>query len=287
MLLDLTKHDERDAWLTMYEYLWNHGKRVSPRGLNTLEVQDWQCRMNPWNRYPTFAERKFNHRYVYAEFLWYLRGDPTDVETIARYAPFWRNIIDDPSNPFIWSQYGRYIWGEGQLLNAARQLRDDKDSRKASIVIATKDNYLLPSDAKDTVCTYAINFSIRDNELQMHVSMRSNDFIRGFQSDFFQFSMLQEIMFNLLSKWYPDIKMGFYTHKTDSMHIYERHWKMAEKILNSEGKNYEPTPAEKLIPKIAGWEDAVEIVTYKENAIKSPTIRFARRFTEWEARRES
>ena len=55
------------------------------------------------------------------------------------------------------------------------------------------------SNDKDKICTYSISFRIRKNKLNMTVNMRSNDFILGTQIDFFQFSVIQEMLLKYLS----------------------------------------------------------------------------------------
>ena len=61
--------------------------------------------------------------------------------------------------------------------------------------------------------------------------MRSNDIVLGFTNDVFQFTMLQEAMLVELKKHYPELKLGQYFHNAGSMHIYDRHFEMANKII--------------------------------------------------------
>lgn len=75
-------------------------------------------------------------------------------------------------------------------------------------------------------CTCYIQYFIRENKMNCIVNMRSNDIIWGTAYDVFSFTMLQELLANMLH-----IEMGWYIHFAGSMHIYDRHLKMAEKIL--------------------------------------------------------
>jgi thymidylate synthase len=70
-------------------------------------------------------------------------------------------------------------------------------------------------------CTLSLVFQIRDNKLQLSVTMRSNDIIWGFCNDSYVFTLLQEYVANDLG-----IEMGEYVHHSISMHIYERHFDM-------------------------------------------------------------
>jgi len=63
--------------------------------------------------------------------------------------------------------------------------------------------------------------------------MRSNDIIYGFCYDFPFFSFLHQLMFCILKGTYEDLKLGPYIHHAASMHIYERHFDMMNKIVNN------------------------------------------------------
>jgi thymidylate synthase len=93
------------------------------------------------------------------------------------------------------------------------ELIKNKDSRRASISIYdAKDRYNFEND---TPCTYAINFRILDDKLNMSVMMRSNDLWYGFANDQYCFSKLQELVANRL-----DIKVGSYFHFVNDLHLY-------------------------------------------------------------------
>jgi thymidylate synthase len=59
--------------------------------------------------------------------------------------------------------------------------------------------------------------------------MRSNDLILGTALDVPAFTFLQELMALELG-----LELGYYHHTSNSLHVYERHYAMCEKILNSE-----------------------------------------------------
>ena len=56
--------------------------------------------------------------------------------------------------------------------------------------------------------------------------MRSSDLIFGIAYDIPAFTMFQELIANELN-----VGLGTYTHTSNSLHIYERHFDMAEKII--------------------------------------------------------
>ncbi len=95
-------------------------------------------------------------------------------------------------------------------------------TRKASISLY--DGKEIDLYKKDTICTYAINFYITDNKLNIQALMRSNDLVYGFCNDQYCFSKLQKLVADELN-----IETGTYFHFACNMHIYERHYKLKNK----------------------------------------------------------
>jgi thymidylate synthase len=71
----------------------------------------------------------------------------------------------------------------------------------------------------------AIQFLVRDGALECLAFMRSNDVIWGLSYDLYILTMLQELMASELG-----LELGRYTHVATSMHVYDHHLAMAEKI---------------------------------------------------------
>lgn len=165
---------------------------------------------NPLDRIISTNSRNFNEEYAEYEWQWYLSCD-SDATEIAKKAKIWYKCMDSKGK--VNSNYG-YQWNKGnQLEYVLNELTKNKDSRRASISIYdAKDRYNFEND---TPCTYAINFRIIDNKLNMSVMMRSNDLWYGFCNDQYCFSKLQELISNKL-----EIEIGSYFHFTNDMHLY-------------------------------------------------------------------
>lgn len=224
----------KNQWLKIYKDLYNNGIESSPRNLKIKELQDYLFFGNPYNRFASFKERNLNIKYIVGEFCWYLRGKLNDLNGIEYYSSFWKKIAND-KKPLLNSNYGFYI--NKQFDYCLNCLFNDKDTRQASIIIANLKNNL--SSTKDKICTYSINFRIRENKLNMSVNMRSNDFILGTQIDYFQFSVFQEMLLKKLQIKYNNLEIGYYSHKADSLHIYENKFKIMNSIIESNGNNFE------------------------------------------------
>lgn len=224
---DITQHET--ALRCHYEELVARGKHVKPRGLEVIEIENYAFSLPPYVRFANFADRKLNLDYIKTEFLWYLKGDKFDT-SITEYAKMWSDLINEDGT--INSNYGQYIFGEQQqFLRALSELKKDKDSRRATIMILSHSH--LDSKTNDYPCTYAINFRIRNNALNMSVRMRSQDAIYGFGNDIPCFSFIHEMMTCALQDTYDELECGEYHHCADSFHVYERHFDMLNKIAGN------------------------------------------------------
>ncbi len=115
----------------------------------------------------------------------------------------------------------RKHFGIDQLERVCSALEHNADSRQAVLQIwdPVLDFPLTngsPS-SPDIPCNLCSMLKIRDDKLHWTQIMRSNDLFRGTPYNFVQFSVLQEV----LSGWLG-VKLGTYTHLSDSLHVYER-----------------------------------------------------------------
>ena len=211
--------------LQMYKVVAN-SLEITTRGQTCREVRNLGLIFD--GREPictNFEARDFNLKYAKKEWLWYLGADPKD-HSIMEHAKLWKKL-QQPDGTF-YSNYGQYIFN-GQLQYVVKTLSEDSSSRRASIVLLKQEH--LFAENSDVVCTYGINFHITNDILSMTVMMRSNDVIWGFTNDAFCFSQLLIFVHRLLLKTYPNLKIGTYTHFTNSMHVYDRHYDMIKKII--------------------------------------------------------
>ena len=88
--------------------------------------------------------------------------------------------------------------------------------------------------------------------MHLGVNMRSNDIIFGLCNDVFTFSLFQQLMLNELNSRGAKVTLGTYNHHAGSLHLYERHYSMASKILLE--KRTEPISKFILNPEFRSWE---------------------------------
>jgi len=204
----------------------------APRGMAIKEKLACKFTItNPLDRLPYVPVRKFSATYVVAELLWYLSGD-NKTEWIANYSSFWNSISDDGETAN--SAYGARIFKPHPRIAGGsfsqwdyikKELAQDPDSRRAVVHIRSPWDSV---EAKlDVPCTLSLQFFIRDEKLHLVAHMRSSDLILGIAYDIPAFTMLQELMAFELG-----LDMGTYTHVSNSLHIYDRHYKMVETMIS-------------------------------------------------------
>lgn len=200
-------NNAQEAFESYYDIISNIGQDFSnTKALFNIGFEI----LNPLDNYINTDYRKWNPTYAEREWDWYLSGNPSAVE-ISKFAPIWKNMMDDNGN--VRSNYGWQWKRNDQLNKVVNQLKSNKETRQA--VISIYDGKEIDTYSKDTPCTYAVQFTILDNKLNMTVLMRSNDLWYGFCNDQYCFSRLQEMVSIELN-----IEIGSYYHFAHNLHIY-------------------------------------------------------------------
>ena len=198
-----------------FNYLWDHIQEQGVDFDNTKAI--FNCGFyidSPLDNHITNPDRNWKHEYAEAEWQWYLSGDNSISKLGSIYGkipPIWVKMANNKGK--VNSNYGWQWQRENQIDYVVHKLKKHKETRHAAISIydcKEHDKY-----KKDTPCTYAVQFTILNDKLNMSVYMRSNDLWYGFCNDQYCFSMLQKLVAERLS-----IDVGWYYHHAHNMHIY-------------------------------------------------------------------
>ena len=160
------------------------------------------------------VKRNWSQEYAEAEWQWYCSGDPNIAklgELYGKVPAIWKRMADKYGN--VNSNYGWQWKRSDQLEKAIEQLKNNKNTRQAAISIY--DGKEIDSYATDTPCTYAVQFTILNDKLNMSVLMRSNDLWYGFCNDQYQFSNLQ-----MYVAYQIGLPVGTYYHFAHNLHLY-------------------------------------------------------------------
>ena len=160
------------------------------------------------------VKRNWSYEYAEAEWQWYLSGNPNIKklgEIYGKVPAIWKRMADEQGN--VNSNYGYQWCRENQLGKVISMLKANPETRQATISIY--DGKEIHQYDYDTPCTYAVQFTVLNNKLNMSVVMRSNDLWYGFCNDQYQFSNLQ-----MLVAHETGYDVGTYYHFAHNLHLY-------------------------------------------------------------------
>ena len=200
-----------EAFNYLYNYIIDFGQDFD----NTKAILNCGFYLeDPSDKIITDRKRDWKHKYAWSEWQWYLSGDPSVKklgEIYGKVPPIWEKMADE--NGHVRSNYGWQWQRNNQLDYVVNKLKNHKETRHAAISIYDCKEH--GTYEFDTPCTYAVQFTILNNKLNMSVYMRSNDLWYGFCNDQYQFASLQEEVAGRLS-----MDLGWYYHHAHNMHIY-------------------------------------------------------------------
>lgn len=218
-------------------YIEEHGSVSQPRDLKVKEALLQQFEIDPTQPFANFESRSFNWKYFAGELVWYMSKN-NDIDYINKFSNFWKGITNPNSNE-INSNYGSLIFGK-QLQWVVDSLKADQNTRQA-IAFFNQPKFQFEGN-KDFVCTMYANFFIRNNKLHMKIQMRSNDIFYGLTFDAPFFALVHQHVYLWIKDTYPTLELGTYYHCADNIHFYERHFELADNIVNEDNidtKSYE------------------------------------------------
>lgn len=206
----------------LVKYVWQHGKRREPRGIETFDAGPVTVIMRDINwSLPLHVGRNTSRKIGAAEAV-QLIGGFSSPELLDWASPNFKRFAEDDGR--YHGAYGRRI--QNQLEHVVNKLTKDVDTRQA--VITLWDHFQDNQPGKqDYPCTVMMHFAVIDAVLEMTVTMRSQDVWLGTPFDWFQFTQLQHTVARLLN-----VHPGAYRHITLSTHLYGRNMHDVEKLVN-------------------------------------------------------
>jgi len=189
------------------------GEQTNPRGIATREICNVTIEIEqPW-QIPFVLPGRNLRDFIGAVEALQLVGQTITPELVTDHVQGFEKFKNDG---IFLGAYGERIYGN--LAAVVQKLKEDPDSRQAVLTIFNSDKDLR-GKSNDTPCTLTIQFLIRNGNLNMRVSMRSNDVWLGLPYDLVQFAALQGAVAKSLN-----IPMGWYSHTVGSLHAYENNF---------------------------------------------------------------
>lgn len=173
-----------------------------------------------------------NENYVARELAWYesMSLDPEDIE--GKTPAIWQQIKS--TDGLINSNYGYLIWSNqngNQYQHVLNELLTAPGSRRAEMVYNRPtihtDAYM--DGMQDFICTNAVVYELRGDQLSAIVQMRSNDVVFGYRNDYaWQRYVLSRLVDDINSSSLLDypVHTGDIVWSAASLHVYSRHWNL-------------------------------------------------------------
>jgi len=169
-----------------------------------------------------------NWDYVRREIQWY-DSMSKKVADIPGGAPkVWQAVAS--KNGEINSNYGWCIYSSDnhkQYWSVMLELLANPNSRRAVMIYTrpTMHSDYCRDNMSDFMCTNAVQYMIRNNDLHAVVQMRSNDVVFGYKNDrAWQHEVMNRLLDDLNSKGDNRYGMGTLTWQVGSLHVYARHF---------------------------------------------------------------
>jgi thymidylate synthase len=166
---------------------------------------------------------ELNEDYIDRELEWY-KSMSLYVEDIPGKTPaIWQQVADRGGK--INSNYGWAIWHKDNNLQYAHVLNEltfSPNSRRA-VMIYTRPTMWQDYNRdgmSDFMCTNAVQYMIRDEQLVAIVQMRSNDVVFGYRNDY----AWQKYVADRLSEDLKLTKEPKIIWHVGNLHVYERHF---------------------------------------------------------------
>lgn len=199
-----------------------------------------------------------------ARFIWLVSGSDR-LEDIAYYESKVRGYTDDDLS-VPGSSYGKRIFnaapGTNQMSGVVSELKERTDSRRAAAVV------WLPEDAvrssKDIPCTFGLFFHIREGGLIMTTVMRSNNAVVLLPYNFFEFSLLGELVAAELN-----VPFTRYVHWAASMHTVNAQNVLRDRVVEANDPTVLEMPA---MPRGEALESAYAVARFEAQLRHASTI---------------
>ena len=170
-----------------------------------------------------------SQEYIDKEIEWYesMSTNINDIYCDERDAPAaWKYAANRHGE--INSNYGTLIFSEkynNQFENVVNELIANPDGRRATMVYNRPSIWSEYNDngKSDFICTNAVTYYIRNDELHCSVSMRSNDVVYGYKNDYaWQQYVLNELANDL------NIEPGNMIWQVQNLNVYEKHFDLVK-----------------------------------------------------------
>ncbi|MEO6510089.1 MAG: thymidylate synthase [Nocardioides sp.] len=210
------------AYLDLLDRILDEGVEKSDRtGTGTLSVFGHQMRFDLREGFPLVTTKKVHTRSVFAELLWFLRGD-TNVKWLQdRGVTIWDEWADADGDlgPVYGYQWRSWPAPDGshvdQIAQVVRQIRDNPDSRRH--IVSAWNVADIPQMAL-APCHALFQFYVAGGRLSCQLYQRSADVFLGVPFNIASYALLTHMVAQVC-----DLEVGDFVHTLGDAHLYVNH----------------------------------------------------------------
>ena len=222
-------------------------------GTGTRSVFGHQMRFDLADGFPLVTTKKIHTRSVFAELLWFLRGD-TNVKWLQdRGVTIWDEWADEngdlgPVYGYQWRSWptpdGRHV---DQITEVVDAIRRDPDSRRH--IVSAWNVADIPQMAL-APCHTMFQFYVADGRLSCQLYQRSADIFLGVPFNIASYALLTMMVAQVC-----ELQPGEFVHTLGDAHLYVNHLDQARLQLTREPR---ALPQLRINPERKGIDDFVE-----------------------------
>ena len=243
-------------YLDLVTRILDEGASKSDRtGTGTLSVFGHQMRFDLREGFPLVTTKKVHTRSIFAELLWFLRGD-TNVRWLQeRGVSIWDEWADADGElgPVYGSQWRSWPTPDGrhvdQIAQVVEQLRTDPDSRRHVVsawnVADIPDMALAP-------CHTMFQFYVDPTDggrLSCQLYQRSADVFLGVPFNIASYALLTHMVAQVV-----DLEVGDFVHTLGDAHLYLNHLDQARLQLTREPRSLPTLALDRSVRSLDAFE---------------------------------
>ena len=259
------------AYLDLLQRILDEGADKGDRtGTGTLSVFGHQMRFDLTEGFPLVTTKKVHTRSVFAELLWFLRGD-TNVSWLQdRGVTIWDEWADDngdlgPVYGYQWRSWptpdGRHVDQVSRLVEGIRTNPDSRRHLVSAWNVGQLDDMALPP------CHALFQFYVAEGKLSCQLYQRSADIFLGVPFNIASYAILTHMMAQQAG-----LEVGDFVWTGGDCHLYANHMEQVELQLSRETRALPRLELKRKPDSLFDYRfEDVEITGYDPHpAIKAP-----------------